>query len=248
MTNDGIQRARLYVGSFIACVVLTALSIAFVDRAVSTWSHATLHGIRPLDWPTHIIDPFLPVASIAIIGIGIAALFGWRPGPFGRLLITLCLAVLIATILKDQFKYLFGRTWPETWVDHNPSWITDGAYRFEPLHGGRGWTSFPSGHMTLITAPAAVFWLLAPRPWRWLWGILVLAVAVGLVGSDYHFVGDMIAGTFLGWACGVGAVALTAGLVIREKPEHVPQTGGENPLPQRSPQIHAAAPRRPPAS
>jgi membrane-associated phospholipid phosphatase len=213
MTKEN-QTARWFVGAFLACAILTVLSIVFVDRAVSTWSHATLHGIRPFDWLTHIIDPFLPAGSIGIIALGIAALFGWRPGSLGRLLITLCLAVLIATILKDQFKYLFGRTWPETWVDHNPSWIKDGVYRFEPLHGGRGWTSFPSGHMTLITAPAAVFWLLAPRPWRWLWAILVLAVAVGLVGADYHFVGDMIAGTFLGAACGIGAVALTRRLVF----------------------------------
>ena len=27
-------------------------------------------------------------------------------------------------------KYAFGRLWPETWVDNNPSWIHDGAYGF----------------------------------------------------------------------------------------------------------------------
>jgi membrane-associated phospholipid phosphatase len=211
--------ARIYTGAFIACVVLSVLSIAFVDRAVSTWAH-TLGAPAPFVWLTHIIDPFVPAASIGLAAIAIAAVFGWRPGPFGRTLIALCIAVLIATILKEELKFLFGRTWPETWVANNPSWIKDGAYRFEPLHGGRGWASLPSGHMALITAPCTVLWILAPRVWRWLWAALILAMAIGLVGANFHFVGDMIAGTYLGWACGIGAVALTRGLVTPpEAPE-----------------------------
>jgi membrane-associated phospholipid phosphatase len=221
MITEQTHLARLYVGAFIACLVLTVLSIAFVDRAVSTWSHATLGQAAPFVWLTHIIDPFVPAASLGLAAISIAAVFGWRPGPFGRTLIALCIAVLIATILKEELKFLFGRTWPETWVANNPSWIKDGVYRFEPLHGGRGWASFPSGHMTIITAPCTVLWLLAPRAWRWLWAALILAVAIGLVGADFHFVGDMIAGTFLGWTCGVGAVALTRGFVTPpEAPQH----------------------------
>ena len=213
MTPEQIRGARLYVGAFVACVVLTILSIAFVDRAVSSWSHATLRQTEPFVWLTHIIDPFVPAASIGLLGAAIAAVFGWRPGPVGRTIVALCIAVLIATIFKDELKYLFGRTWPETWVDKNPSWIHDQIYRFEPLHGGKGWTSFPSGHMATIAAPCTVLWMLAPRVWRWLWASLILAMAIGLAGVDFHFVGDMIAGTFLGWACGVGAVTLTRGIV-----------------------------------
>jgi membrane-associated phospholipid phosphatase len=212
MSAEQTRLARLYVGAFVACIVLTILSIVFVDRAVSTWAH-TLNRPAPLEWLTHIVDPFVPAASIALLGVAIAAVFGWRPGPFGRAVIALSVTVLIATVLKEELKFLFGRTWPETWVGNNPSWISDGVYHFEPLHGGRGWAAMPSGHMALITAPCTVLWNLAPRIWRWLWAALILAVAVGLVASNYHFVADMIAGTFLGWACGVGALALTCGLV-----------------------------------
>ncbi|MBV8848306.1 MAG: phosphatase PAP2 family protein [Methylobacteriaceae bacterium] len=213
MTKEQSHLARLYFGTFVACVVSTILSILFVDRAVATWSHAVLQRPAPLEWLTHIIDPFLPTASITLIGVAIAAVFGWRPGPFGRAVIAVCIAVLIAILFKDQLKLLFGRTWPETWTDKNPSWIHDGIYRFEPLHGGKGWMSLPSGHMAVITAPCTALWLLAPRLWRWLWAALIFAVALGLVASNYHFIGDIIPGTFLGWACGVGAVALTRGLV-----------------------------------
>src|SRR5881227_1920708 len=152
MTQEQIRTARLYIGAFMASAVLTLLSIAFVDRAVSTWAH-TLGAPAPFVWLTHIIDPFVPAASIGLAAIAIATIFGWRPGPFSRALIALCAAVLIATILKEELKFLFGRTWPETWVGNNPSWIKDGVYRFEPLHGGRGWAALPSGHMALIAAP-----------------------------------------------------------------------------------------------
>src|SRR6478609_2604725 len=178
MTPEQIRGARLYVGAFVACVVLTILSIAFVDRAVSSWSHATLRQTEPFVWLTHIIDPFVPAASIGLLGAAIAAVFGWRPGPVGRTIVALCIAVLIATIFKDELKYLFGRTWPETWVGNNPSWIHDRIYRFEPLHGGKGWTSFPSGHMATIAAPCTVLWMLAPRVWRWLWASLILGLGV----------------------------------------------------------------------
>lgn len=219
MTREDRRRAHVYTGAFIACVVLTLLSIAFLDSPVSTWAH-TLHRPAPLEWLTHIIDPFLPAASIALLGSAVALVFGWRLGPLGRIIIALCIAVLITTVIKDELKFLFGRTWPETWVDRNPSWIHDGVYRFDPMHGGKGWAAFPSGHMAIITAPCTVLWLLASRIWRWLWAALILAVAVGLIASDYHFVADMIAGTFVGWACGVGTVAITRGLVSSpEAPE-----------------------------
>jgi membrane-associated phospholipid phosphatase len=211
MAGEERRRAQVYTGAFIACIVLSLLSIAFVDRPVSIWAH-TLNRPAPLEWLTHIIDPFVPAASIALLGIAVATVLGWRLGPLGRIIIALCLAVLIATVIKEELKFLFGRTWPETWVGNNPSWIHDGVYRFEPLHGGKGWAAFPSGHMAIITAPCTVLWI-----------GLILAVAIGLIASDYHFVGDMIAGTFVGWACGIGAVALTRGLVTPpEVPERAP--------------------------
>ncbi len=51
------------------------------------------------------------------------------------------------------------------------------AYGFFPFHGRTGWSSFPSGHMTAITAPVSVLWARLPR-WR-----PVLAIPVMLVAS-----------------------------------------------------------------
>jgi membrane-associated phospholipid phosphatase len=111
------------------------------------------------------------------------------------------LAACVSLVLADQFRetlaFVFGRYWPETWVNDNPSLIRDGAYGFHPFHGGSAYASFPSGHTARTLAVAAVVWIAYPR-WRWACGLASGAVAAGLLGMDYHFVGDVIAGCFVG--------------------------------------------------
>jgi len=44
--------------------------------------------------------------------------------------------------------------------------------------------------------------------WRLLYGILAMPMLVALVAMNYHFVGDVIAGSVLGGIVGACAVAL----------------------------------------
>jgi hypothetical protein len=53
--------------------------------------------------------------------------------------------------------------------------------------------------MTIVTSVMVLFWLAWPRL-RWVWVLPALITAIGLYGMDYHFVADMIAGSFLGSA------------------------------------------------
>jgi membrane-associated phospholipid phosphatase len=194
--------------ALIGGMLLVGVAILFVDRAASTWSHNHLHHAAVLDWLTHLVDPLRPAAVMCLAGMGIASVFGGRQlGERGRTLASACLAILVSVEIKEQLKQLFGRSWPETWVNDNPSWIGDHVYAFNFLHGGPGWESFPSGHTTQIAALAAVIWLRIPQI-RWLGVALCALVALGLWGSDYHFVGDILAGALLGAVCGIGMVAL----------------------------------------
>jgi membrane-associated phospholipid phosphatase len=204
---DDRSPATRWLWAVLLCIVMVALSIAGLDRAVSTWSHADFHGLVGFIWLTRIVDPVPPLAALGLAGAGLAALAGWRPGRWGRVLIACCLATLVALAIKDQLKFAFGRTWPETWTNNNPSWIGNGVFGFQPFHGGQGWASFPSGHTTLMAAPMSILWQALPR-WRWLWAGLVALVAIGLIGADYHWLSDIIAGAFLGAAAGIGMAAL----------------------------------------
>lgn len=199
--------ARPFLLGAVSCAVLVLLAIAFVDRPLSTFAHADFHGQQAFVWLTWIVDPIPPLAVVGLIGAGIAAVAGWRPGSRGRILLAACLATVVALVVKDELKILFGRTWPETWTNNNPSWIKDGVFGFEPFHGGNGWFSFPSGHTTLVTAPMMVLYLCWPRL-RMVWLAVIALVVIGLLGADYHWLSDTIAGFYLGTAVAIGMVAL----------------------------------------
>ncbi len=215
--NRSVRRAWLVAAS---CLVFVGLSILFVDRPASSWAFTHLHRPALPVSLTHMVDPLEPASEIGLICAGLAAaLGGWRPGKHGRTFIAACLSILVAVALKNELKFVFGRTWPETWVGNNPSWIRDHVFGFDFFHGGSGWASFPSGHTARMAALASVLWLRYPR-FRSYAIALVGLVAVGLWGCNFHFVSDIIAGGYLGWCCGVGMVAL----VCREPGESASRT------------------------
>jgi len=185
-----------------------AVSILWLDRPWAEFAQGqAFKTIAVFPLLTKLAELSMPLALLGLAGGGLAALRGWRPGPRGRLLLSLCIAVAIAVMAKTELKYLFGRTWPETWVGGNPSWIRDGVFTFSFFHGGQGWESFPSGHTTVMSAPMAVLWRRWPKLWG-LWALPVALVAVGLLACDYHWISDVLAGAGVGMASGLGAWAL----------------------------------------
>jgi len=189
--------------------VATIICLLWLDRPASTWSYHHLHSIWVFVALPHAAEVIDGAALFALVVRGIAAIFcTFRPGARASLILNTALAVFIALAAREILKYLFGRTWPETFAYNSPSWIKDGAYGFHILHGGEGWTSFPSGHTTAVTAFATALWYQAPRL-RILWVLIALLVIFGLYGADFHFLGDISAGATLGILIGQGVVALS---------------------------------------
>jgi membrane-associated phospholipid phosphatase len=200
------QTALVYGALFTAVV----LAYFFGDRQLAAELKPYLHGVQLFPWLTHVVDPLGPLASIGLAAVAARA---WARGtltPVESAVLRLCCAVLIAWALKEELKWAFGRTWPETWLKPvpNPSYFGDGTYGFFPFHGGQAYASFPSGHTTAITAFAGSLWYLCPRA-RWLGIVLTLCVVIGLLGADYHWLSDIIAGGILGGT--TGAVAANIG-------------------------------------
>ena len=209
---DGSVRAsgRGWLWAAAACAVLVAIAIAWLDRPLATFSHANFHGEAVFDWMQRLPEYLTGAAALILLGLVISAALGWAPRGVCEVLVRASLSLAAAVLIKDQLKYLFGRTWPETWVNNNPSYIKDGVFGFFPLHGGAGGSSFPSGHMTAVTSVLAVLWVRWPRL-RWLYALLWLDVVVGLLGADYHWLSDIVAGSFLGTAVGVVLARLRGG-------------------------------------
>ena len=186
-------------------LALTALAVAvsyeWLDRLIAYFAHANLRTEPLFAQLTLIPEWFAPLSVLAFIVLGLRALTG-RPLSRPEVVVLLCaLSLVIASAIKNQLKFLFGRTWPETWVRDNPSLIRDGVYGFHPFHGGAGYESFPSGHTTAVLAVMSVLWICYPK-FRALYALVVVAVVIGLLGSNFHFLSDCIAGAFLGASTG----------------------------------------------
>ena len=205
------------------CAVLLVVSIALIDRPVATWIHGHL-GYLQFGWFSanyhgHLLrfGPFSLMASpaealrllgvLAFAAMAIAVCAGWRPRDHGRAAVFLCLSVFASAAITTFAKEAFGRTWPESWLGDNPSYIRDGVYGFFPFHGGDGWGSFPSGHTSVVATVATVCWLVWPEG-RVVWVAMVAIVVAGLLGGNYHFVSDIIASLFLGVAIGFAIAAM----------------------------------------
>lgn len=118
-----------------------------------------------------------------------------------RILLGGAITVAAALFIKDGLKFIFGRYWPEAYICNNPSLIGNNAYGFHFFTSGSSYASFPSGHSVFIAALAAYFWNVFPS-YRWLYSILVAITVLGLLGMNYHFLSDIIAGIVIGCLIG----------------------------------------------
>jgi membrane-associated phospholipid phosphatase len=195
--------ARGWGFSLAGALVAIVVAYLFVDRPVASFVYANLHH-RQLDFrKLTYVSEIVQGASVFIVAWGVWLYARRKPfGPVAEPLIRAASALCVTFAAKDQLKYAFGRTWPETWVNNNPSFIKDGVFGFFPFHGGTGWSAFPSGHTATIVAFVATLWVIWPR-WRPLYA--------GLIGADYHWISDITAGGALAAAIGVVAARIGRG-------------------------------------
>lgn len=184
-------------------VALLIATMIWVDRPWAWFAFRNFHDSRgPFIVMTRLVDVLEFFATLILIGAGLLFLCAKHLGGRGIAALRVALALFVALGVKEVLKLAFGRAWPETWVGNNPSLISNDVFGFFPFHGGAGFASFPSGHETVVCAVAACLWVLVPR-FRPIWAVGPIVVALGLLGADYHFVSDVLAGAVLGAALGM---------------------------------------------
>jgi membrane-associated phospholipid phosphatase len=208
--------------SLLATGVVVAVSFAWLDQPIAFFAHTHLVQAPAFAQLTLLPEPLEPLSLITLLLLGIMALAGRKFGRPENVALTCAVSLIVAESVKNELKYVFGRTWPETWINGNPSLIHDNAYGFNFFHGGAGYASFPSGHTTAICAVASVLWICYPRL-RILYVAAFAAVVIGLIGADYHFLSDIIAGAFVGTSTGWFAVLLRGNEKIAPPSIHSPQ-------------------------
>lgn len=193
----------IWFASLLVVFTATVASYFWLDRPVALFVHYQFrHSHRAIiDEISHFPNPLILLAAVLLVILGVRMILG-RPLSRHQANTFVCSASIILTeVIKNALKFVFGRTWPETWVQNNPSFIRDGVYGFHFMHGGVTYQSFPSGHMAATCVVISVLWIRYPT-FSWLYLIMGLLVGAGLVGANYHFLSDVIVGAFLGLSVG----------------------------------------------
>ena len=206
---DALSTARTLAAktalALLVGMILVVICYFFVDRPMAWFVHDHCCWSNEFwRWPP-LASEWLKNAAILVM-MPLVLWWVWKPdGRLQTVLVALCATCIVATVLKQVLKWTAGRYWPETWKHDNPSLIGSGAYGFHPFHSGVAYESFPSGHAAVTCAMMAVLWVSYPR-WRWLCALVSALVCVALVGMNYHFVGDVMAGAIIGSLTGVYTV------------------------------------------
>lgn len=215
---------RLAFLGLLVSVLLVSLCFFYVDRQVAFFVRDhQLNNYPFLLWLTY---PPMLLNSLAPILTLLAALRR-AAGPLSRLertLLASSLSLMVAIAFEYYLKFLFGRYWPATWIHDNPSLLGTGDYGFHPFHFGEAYGSFPSGHTARVFAALSVVALAYPSL-RWVCLLASLSVVLGLVGMNYHFVGDTVGGIYLGSVTGA-YTASWFGLLQTSRPSSPDQPDG----------------------
>src|SRR5437879_9526023 len=196
----------------ISCIVAVLLCYFWIARSVVffVYRHHIIRFqvFRSLTYPPPEVQNWSAlVLTILVVRRALGPFLRWQ-----KVLLVACLSLIVADDFRISLGDVFGRYWPDTWTHDNPSLIGTGAYGFHPFQRGDDIGSFPSGHACRILGFATV-WLIAMPRSRTVQVVVIVLCApmlVSLVAMNYHFVGDVIAGSILG-----GIVAMYAAHLAR---------------------------------
>ena len=180
------------------CAAVVILSFARIDvpMALALWKVGRF--LRPLN-KAFGATVILSLESAVILVLILARLLRGHISRFGGTLAIACVASICAYgINSNLLKVLFGVP--------TPIEVVHGARHTLNLWMGSGVSSFPSGHMVLAGAFAGVFMRLYRSSIWPLSAVLLLAAGLMVVG-DWHFLSDVVAGTFLSVSAGLLAGA-----------------------------------------
>jgi membrane-associated phospholipid phosphatase len=197
---------RKWLFAFAATAIAVAVCIAYVDRPVAEFFNGHLRHTTAWVWLDRALAPLdlaVVMALLFLFGCGAWVLSGRLLRSWTRTPLLCCWAVMWATAADIIFKHIFGRAWPD------PEYIQSHLYGFRLLHGGPHWQSFPSGTAMISAAIVSVLWIVMPH-WRAIGALTVALLCVAVVITNYHWVGDVIAGTFLGTSIGWMTIQLAA--------------------------------------
>jgi len=184
----------MWLLSLLICALAVALAFFYLDVAIAHRVYGLLRSADNLEkgFASAVLLGIESATALALICIRITR---GHLSPFGEATALACLTSICAYAINENIlKILFGVP--------NPAAVLHGSRHAFDLLTGSSSSSFPSGHMVLAGAFAGVFMRLYRASILPLSALLFTAAVLLIVG-DWHFVSDVIAGTFLGVSAGL---------------------------------------------
>jgi membrane-associated phospholipid phosphatase len=199
---------KFWIASLLAVVLFSLISVFWFDKPTAFLVH-DIFGSRQSSADladSRILSVPLVTTSVFVV-LGVFAIMGRQFSIFEKTILLCDISILTTDAIKNQLKFVFGRTWPDSWGPQILSLVHDNVYGFHFFQSGGSFESFPSGHAAAIAAVMSVLWIVFPRL-RPLYAIGIGAADIGLVLLNLHFISDVVAGTFVGASTGLFTVAL----------------------------------------
>lgn len=185
-------------------VLLSILSYMFVDKELAF----ALSPIRKqhfwfslFHWMQY-VDVLEYILPVILIYLAIILLLGKYNVKINKFLFSFSISFYVTGAVTKILKIIFGRYWTETFLNDNLSLIRDGVYGFTFFNMHREYQSFPSSHSAALFAVMTIVWIYYPKL-RILSVAMCIIVVIGLLGCNYHFLSDIIAGACIGFASGI---------------------------------------------
>ena len=189
---------KLWCAVFAVTLIGIAIAIRWLDIPVALIF--LTKGNRFTELGTGLASAAILVTGemVLIVGLAIVRIVRGSLSKFAQALFIACCASLAAFVANDYIlKFVFGRRTPSVLHHGIPSHV------FNFFEGDQH-SSFPSGHMVMATAFAVAMIRLQPRTFPVL-AILLCIGATALIAGDWHFIGDVMAGAFVGGTAGLMA-------------------------------------------
>ncbi|WP_260926340.1 phosphatase PAP2 family protein [Novosphingobium sp. 9] len=187
---------RYWLLCLVVCMAVSGVAFVHFDLAIERYFHHVSKSVKGLE--SGLAGTVLMALEFAMIAAMLGLrLFRHRSSNFEKAVILACVTSILAyDVNSNILKVLFGVP--------NPADVLHGAWHGFYWFAGSEHSSFPSGHMALAGAFAGVFM----QRYRWsVWplGALLAIAAVTLVIGGWHFVSDVLVGTFVGVTAGLVA-------------------------------------------
>ncbi len=120
-----------WFGSLLAIAIFTPISVLWLDKPIALFVHDTL-GRQILGGGVASV-PILSIpllSGFVFIVCGLAAMLGREFSKLETAVLLCDVSTLAAETIKNELKFAFGRTWPESWQPNIQSFIRDDVYGF----------------------------------------------------------------------------------------------------------------------